>query len=92
VSQALYSVETLGLDKDKVNVRGGAVAIGHPLGYGEGFSIECYFLRCYFIVAGARRIIATGLNIVKQYGAKVSVTSMCIGSGMGMAAIFVNEQ
>ncbi|KAL1660761.1 Thiolase, N-terminal domain-containing protein, partial [Schizophyllum commune] len=40
---------------------------------------------------GARQI-ATGLNIAKQYGDKVFVTSMCIGSGMGMAAVFVSEQ
>jgi hypothetical protein len=44
-----------------------------------------------YVSAGARQI-ATGLNIAKQTGAKVFVTSMCIGSGMGMAAIFVNEQ
>ena len=41
--------------------------------------------------AGARQV-ATGLNIAKQYKAPVFVTSMCIGSGMGMAAVFVNEQ
>lgn len=40
---------------------------------------------------GARQI-ATGLNISKQYGDKIFVTSMCIGSGMGMAAVFANEQ
>ncbi|KAI5894546.1 thiolase [Schizophyllum commune H4-8] len=40
---------------------------------------------------GARQI-ATGLNIAKQYGDRVFVTSMCIGSGMGMAAVFVSEQ
>jgi acetyl-CoA acyltransferase 1 len=40
---------------------------------------------------GARQV-ATGLNIAKQYNAKIFVTSMCIGSGMGMAAVFVNEQ
>ena len=28
----VYSVEKLGLDKNKVNVNGGAIAIGHPLG------------------------------------------------------------
>jgi len=38
------------------------------------------------------RQVATGLNIAKQYGHKIFVTSMCIGSGMGMAAVFVNEQ
>jgi len=40
---------------------------------------------------GARQV-ATGLNIAKQYNDKIFVTSMCIGSGMGMAAVFVNEQ
>ncbi|KAJ7849102.1 thiolase-like protein [Mycena olivaceomarginata] len=40
---------------------------------------------------GARQV-ATGLNIAKQYGEKLFVTSMCIGSGMGMAAVFVSEQ
>lgn len=31
-SQAVYSVEKLGLDVKKVNPVGGAIAIGHPLG------------------------------------------------------------
>jgi acetyl-CoA acyltransferase len=31
-SQALACIRMLGLDEDKVNVRGGAIAIGHPLG------------------------------------------------------------
>ncbi len=31
-SQSLYCVRELGLDIDKVNVNGGAIAIGHPLG------------------------------------------------------------
>jgi acetyl-CoA acyltransferase len=30
--QAIHCIETLGLDSAKVNVRGGALAIGHPLG------------------------------------------------------------
>jgi acetyl-CoA acyltransferase 1 len=41
--------------------------------------------------AGARQV-ATGMSIAKQTGGKVFVTSMCIGSGMGMAAVFVSEQ
>jgi len=40
---------------------------------------------------GARQV-ATGLAHAKKSGAKVFVTSMCVGSGMGMAAVFVNEQ
>ncbi|KLO10849.1 thiolase [Schizopora paradoxa] len=73
-SQAVFSVQHLGIPFDKVNVRGGAIALGHPLG-----------------CTGARQI-ATGYSIAKETGGKVFVTSMCIGSGMGMAAVFVNEQ
>jgi acetyl-CoA acyltransferase 1 len=31
-SQATYSVQTLGVPKEKLNPRGGAIALGHPLG------------------------------------------------------------
>jgi acetyl-CoA acyltransferase 1 len=40
---------------------------------------------------GPRRI-STGLNVTRQTGGPVFVTSMCIGSGMGMAAVSVGEQ
>ena len=30
--QATYCVKKLGLDMEKVNVNGGAIALGHPLG------------------------------------------------------------
>jgi len=40
---------------------------------------------------GARQI-ATGLAEAKRTGAKVLVSSMCVGSGMGMASVFINEQ
>ncbi|KAK4699595.1 acetyl-CoA acyltransferase 1, partial [Phenoliferia sp. Uapishka_3] len=40
---------------------------------------------------GARQI-ATALAECKRNGQKIFVSSMCIGSGMGMAAVFVNEQ
>jgi acetyl-CoA acyltransferase 1 len=73
-SQAVYSINKVGIPFEKVNVNGGAIAMGHPLG-----------------CTGARQV-ATGLNIAKQTGGKVFVTSMCIGSGMGMAALFVSEQ
>jgi acetyl-CoA acyltransferase 1 len=42
--------------------------------------------------ATGSRQIATGLNRAKRTGEKIFVTSMCIGSGMGMAAVFVSEQ
>ncbi len=31
-SQALFSIKKLGIDESKVNPRGGAIALGHPLG------------------------------------------------------------
>lgn len=31
-SQAVYCVDELGIDMDKVNINGGAIALGHPLG------------------------------------------------------------
>ncbi|WVQ84687.1 hypothetical protein IAT38_006842 [Cryptococcus sp. DSM 104549] len=40
---------------------------------------------------GARQI-ATALSHAKREKQKVFVTSMCIGTGMGMAGVFVNEQ
>jgi len=73
-SQAVYSVQHLGIPWEKVNINGGAIAIGHPLG-----------------CTGAR-LVATGMSIAKQTGGKVFITSMCVGSGMGMAAVFVFEQ
>lgn len=72
-SQAVYCVEKLGIDKNKVNPKGGAIAIGHPLG-----------------CTGARQI-STLLYELKRTGKKIGVTSMCIGSGMGYAALFVAE-
>ncbi|RMZ79963.1 hypothetical protein DV738_g3088, partial [Chaetothyriales sp. CBS 135597] len=73
-SMAVYSIKTLGLDHAKVNVNGGAIALGHPLG-----------------ATGARQI-ATILSEAKKTNKKILVTSMCIGTGQGMAGLFVNEQ
>jgi len=71
-SQALYCVRELGLDKsmEKVNIHGGAIALGHPLG-----------------CTGAK-LTATCLANLKETGGKYGVVSMCIGGGMGAAAIF----
>ncbi|KAL3467620.1 Thiolase, N-terminal domain-containing protein [Aspergillus heterothallicus] len=73
-SMAVYCVEKLGLDHAKVNPRGGAIALGHPLG-----------------ATGARQI-ATILSEARRTKKKILVTSMCIGTGQGMAGLFVNEQ
>jgi len=69
-SQAVYCVETLKIDKNIVNVNGGAIAQGHPLG-----------------CTGARQT-ATLLHEMKRRKVKYGVVSMCIGGGMGAAALF----
>ena len=73
-SMAVYCLNTLKLDHSKMNIRGGAIALGHPLG-----------------ATGARQIV-TGLSECRRQKKKILVTTMCIGTGQGMAGIFVNEQ
>ncbi len=68
-SQALYSVNALGIDMLKLNIHGGAIALGHPLG-----------------CTGAK-LCATLLNNMQERGVKYGVVSMCIGGGMGAAAL-----
>ncbi|KAK5729070.1 hypothetical protein LTR15_002211 [Elasticomyces elasticus] len=73
-SMAVYCKDTLKIPYEKMNPRGGAIALGHPLG-----------------CTGARQI-CTGLSECRRRKAKVLLTTMCIGTGMGMAGLFVNEQ
>jgi acetyl-CoA acyltransferase 1 len=72
-SQALYCIRKLGIGEERVNPKGGAIALGHPLG-----------------ATGARQL-ATLLPELERQGQQVGVVSMCIGTGMGMAAMFVRE-
>jgi acetyl-CoA acyltransferase len=69
-SQAIYCVRKLGVDPEKVNVNGGAIALGHPLG-----------------CTGAK-LTATLLHEMKRRNLRYGVVSMCIGGGMGAAAVF----
>jgi acetyl-CoA acyltransferase len=69
-SQALYCVRELNIDMEKVNINGGAIALGHPLG-----------------CTGAK-LCATLMANMKSKGVKYGVESMCIGGGMGAAALF----
>ena len=73
-SMAVYCKDVLGLPHEKMNPRGGAIALGHPLG-----------------TTGARQIV-TGLSECRRTKQRILLTSMCIGTGQGMAALFVNEQ
>jgi acetyl-CoA acyltransferase len=69
-SQAIYCINELGVDRQIVNIHGGAIALGHPLG-----------------CTGAK-LCATLLSNMQQRGVKYGVESMCIGGGMGAAALF----
>ncbi|KAH7171322.1 Thiolase, N-terminal domain-containing protein [Dactylonectria macrodidyma] len=73
-SMGVYCRDKLGLTSDKMNPRGGAIALGHPLG-----------------ATGVRQIV-TGLSELRRTKKKVLLTSMCIGTGQGMAGLFINEQ
>uniref|UniRef100_A0A7S1TEJ8 acetyl-CoA C-acyltransferase n=2 Tax=Compsopogon caeruleus TaxID=31354 RepID=A0A7S1TEJ8_9RHOD len=73
-SQATYCIETLRLNRDIVNVNGGAIAIGHPLG-----------------MTGARCTVSI-LHELARRGGRYGLVSMCVGTGMGAAAVYeVNE-
>ncbi|MCJ1278288.1 hypothetical protein MMC21_006103 [Puttea exsequens] len=73
-SMAVYCTNLLKIDPAKMNIRGGAIALGHPLG-----------------ATGARQI-CTGLSECRRQKKKVLLTSMCVGTGQGMAGLLVNEQ
>jgi acetyl-CoA acyltransferase len=68
-AQGLYCMRELGLSADKVNVNGGAISMGHPLG-----------------VSGTR-MVGTLLRELTRRGGKRGVVTMCIGGGMGAAAL-----
>jgi len=71
-SQSLAVVRELGIDPEIVNVNGGAIALGHPLG-----------------CTGAK-LTATLLHEMKRREIRYGICTMCIGGGMGAAAVFEN--
>lgn len=73
-AQSLAVMQTLEIDSEKVNVNGGAIALGHPLGCtGSKLTTQLIY------EMGRRK---------SKYG----MVTMCIGGGMGAAAIFENLQ
>ena len=73
-SQTLAVIQALGLDRALVNVNGGAIALGHPLG-----------------ATGARLVATLGHELERRRG-HYALATMCIGGGMGAAAVFERAQ
>jgi len=71
-AQALAVIKLLKLDLEKVNVNGGAIALGHPLG------------------ATGAKLTTQLLHEMNRRQARYGIVTMCIGIGMGAAAIFEN--
>lgn len=72
-AQAIAVMRGIGADEEKVNVNGGAIALGHPIG------------------ASGARITVTLLHEMRRQGGKYGLATLCIGGGMGEAAIFERD-
>ena len=71
-SQSLAVIRELGLNKEIINVNGGAIALGHPLGCtGAKLSVQLF--------DEMRK-----RNMKNKYG----MLTMCVGTGQGAAGIF----
>ncbi len=68
-AQSVAVARELKFNMEKVNVNGGAIALGHPVG------------------ASGARILVTLLYAMKHRGAKKGLATLCIGGGMGCAAV-----
>ncbi|MDR1188775.1 MAG: acetyl-CoA C-acyltransferase [Bifidobacteriaceae bacterium] len=68
-AQALGVIRELGLDLDRVNVTGGGIALGHPLG------------------ASGARIVVTLLHAMERRDIRLGLATLCVGGGMGVAAL-----
>lgn len=69
-AQAIACIRELKLDRAKLNVNGGAIALGHPLGATGGI------------------LVSKAISQLKRCGGTYALVSMCIGGGMGAAAVF----
>lgn len=71
-SQSLVIIRELGLDREKVNVNGGAIALGHPLGCtGAKLSVQLF--------DEMRK-----RNLQGKHG----LVTMCVGTGQGAAGVY----
>ena len=68
-AQSVAVGKELGFDLSKLNVNGGAIALGHPVG------------------CSGCRILVTLLYEMQRRDAKKGLATLCVGGGMGAAAI-----
>ena len=68
-SQSLAVKRELQIPDEKLNISGGAIALGHPVG------------------ASGARILVTLLYGLKRTGKELGLATLCIGGGMGCAAL-----
>jgi acetyl-CoA acyltransferase len=73
-AQSLAVIRSLEMDEAKINVNGGAIDLGHPLG-----------------CTGSKLTVQL-INEMGRRKSKYGMVTMCIGGGMGAAAIFENLQ
>lgn len=74
-SQSIYCQDQLGIPSERLNVNGGAIAIGHPFGMTGARLVGTVLLE-------GRRRKAQNPNV------KWAVVTMCIAGGMGAAGLF----
>lgn len=72
-AQSVAVGHDLGFDMSKLNVNGGAIALGHPVG------------------CSGCRILVTLLHEMEKRDAKKGLATLCVGGGMGAAAIVERE-
>jgi acetyl-CoA acyltransferase len=73
-AQSLAVIRELGLNQEIVNVNGGAIALGHPLG-----------------CTGAKLTVQL-IHEMARRKSRYGMVTMCVGGGMGAAAVFENLQ
>jgi acetyl-CoA C-acetyltransferase len=67
--QVLHCRDRLGIPNERINVNGGAIAIGHPFG-----------------MSGSR-LVGHALIEARRRRVRHAVVTMCVGGGMGAAAL-----
>jgi acetyl-CoA C-acetyltransferase len=72
-AQSVAVGHDLGFDMNKLNVNGGAIALGHPVG------------------CSGTRILVTLIYEMEKRDAKKGLATLCVGGGMGCAAIIERD-